>query len=231
MPLFLSHRDTKSKERMDDSHCDLYKLYNTYQQFSQINTLISQWRAIYEQHIRPHLDQQSQFSFLDIGFGGGDIPIKLAEWLQEDGVNFKITAIDPDPRAIEFVQKHDQSSNIEFLQCGLSALKPEKQQFSFVLSNHLVHHLDEQELLPILQQARKLCSKSVLFNDLRRSDFAYLLFNIFSRPFFRDSFITEDGLISIKRSYTKKELEAVVPPDWNVQNLFPFRLLVTYNYE
>ncbi|MDZ7658883.1 class I SAM-dependent methyltransferase [Fodinibius sp.] len=227
MPLFLSHRDTESKERMDDPHCDADKLYNTYQQFSQINALISRWRHIYKQFIRPHLNQHSQFSFLDIGFGGGDIPIKLAAWLQEDGINFKITAIDPDPRAMEFAQTLDMSSNIEFLQCELSELNPETQQFDFVLSNHLVHHLDEQELISILQQAKKLCSKSVLFNDLRRNDWAYLLFNIFSRPFFRNSFITEDGLISIKRSYTKNELAAIIPQDWNVQNLFPFRLMIT----
>lgn len=230
MPLFLSHRDTQSKERMDDPHCNVDKLQNTYRQFSQINALISQWRPIYKNYIRPHLDQHSQFTFLDIGFGGGDIPTKLAEWLQEDGINFKITAIDPDPRAIEFVTL-ELPSNIEFLQCGLSELDPNTQQFDFVLSNHLIHHLDEQKLLPILEQARKLCSKSVIFNDLRRSDWAYLFFNIFSRPFFRDSFITQDGLISIKRSYTKKELRTVVPPNWNVQNLFPFRLLVTYNHE
>ncbi len=230
MPLFLYQRDTESKERMDDPHCNVDKLQNTYRQFSQINSLISQWRKIYKQLIRPHLDQHSQFSFLDIGFGGGDIPIKLASWLQEDGINFKITAIDPDPRAIEFVQTLELPSNVEFLQCGLSDLDPTAQKFDFVLSNHLVHHLDEQQLLSILQQARKLCSQSVLFNDLRRSDWAYLLFNIFSRPFFRDSFITEDGLVSIKRSYTKKELETVVPPEWKTQNLFPFRLLLTYEH-
>lgn len=231
MPLFLSQRDTESKERMDAPHCNIVKLQNTYRQFSQINSLVSRWRYIYEQFILPHLDQHSQFTFLDIGFGGGDIPIELAEWLQKDGINFRITAIDPDPRAIEFVQTLELPSNIEFLQCGLSELDPDAQQFDFVLSNHLIHHLDEQKLLSVLQQAKKLCSKSILFNDLRRSDWGYLLFNTFSHPFFRDSFITEDGLTSIKRSYTQKELQSIVPPDWSVQNLFPFRLLMTYRHE
>jgi 2-polyprenyl-3-methyl-5-hydroxy-6-metoxy-1,4-benzoquinol methylase len=227
MPLFLSQRDTETEERMDDPYCRTDKLQNTYRNFSKINFLISQWRPIYKKHIRPHLDRHSQFSFLDIGFGGGDIPLKLAQWLQEDGINFSITAIDPDPRAIEFAQTLERPAEVEFLQCELSELDPSAQQFDFILSNHLVHHLNEQQLLSVLQQTKALCSKSVLFNDLRRSDWAWLLFNIFSRPFFRDSFITEDGLISIKRSYTQKELQAVLPPEWNVETLFPFRLIIT----
>ena len=230
MPLFLSQRDTESCERMDNPDCDPDELRNTYHQFGRVNNLISQWDYIYEIKIRPHLQHNSPHSLLDIGFGGGDIPIKLAKRAEQDGFNLSITAIDPDPRAIEFIQTLELPSNIEFMQCELSELDPATQQFDFVLSNHLIHHLNEQELFSILQKAKKLCSKSVLFNDLRRSDWAYLLFNIFSRPIFRSSFITEDGLTSIKRSYTKKELEAIVPQDWDIQNHFPFRLLLTYDH-
>lgn len=230
MPLLLSQRDTESRERMDNPHCDPEELRNTYRQFSRVNSWLSQWDYIYKTQIQPHLVSNTQYSILDIGFGAGDIPIKLAEWIKRDGFNASITAIDPDPRAIEFVQSLQPPTNIEFLQCKLSELDPAKQQFDFVLSNHLMHHLDKQELLSTIQQAKKLCLKSVLFNDLRRSDWAYLFFNLFSRPLFRSSFITEDGLTSIKRSYTKRELEMIIPQDCHVRYLFPFRLLLTYDY-
>lgn len=76
--------------------------------------------------------------------------------------------------------------------------------------------------------AEKLSKTAVIFNDIRRSDWAYLLFNILSRPAFRSSFITEDGLTSIKRSYTFDELGELIPPDWKLETLFPFRLLLKY---
>lgn len=231
MPILLSQRDTISKERMDDPNCNPEKLRNTYAQFEHINTIISQWRYIYDQYIRPKLNTHTHFSLLDIGFGGGDIPIKMAQWLTEDGISFHITAIDPDPRAINYVQSRETANNVEFLQCRLSDLDPTNQQFDFILSNHLLHHLNKQELSKVLSLTEKLCSRSVLFNDLCRSDWAYLLFNIFSRPFFRNSFITEDGLISIKRSFTREELEQVVLENWSVQSLFPFRILLTYHHE
>jgi len=231
MPLFLSQRDTESRERMDSRDCDPDELQNTYRQFGRVNDWISQWSYIYKSKIRPQLQHNAPNTLLDIGFGGGDIPIALARWATEDGFNLSITAVDPDPRAINFVAELDYPSNITFLQCGISELNPSEEQFDFVISNHLIHHLKIKELHNILKQSRALSATSVIFNDLRRSDCAYLLFNIFSRPIFRSSFITEDGLTSIKRSYTQKELQAIVPPNWKVQNLFPFRLLLTYDHE
>jgi len=231
MPILLSQRDTESRERMDSPDCDPVELRNTYRQFGRVNALISQWGNIYKSKIRPHLQQHSQHTLLDIGFGGGDIPIALARWAARDGFDLSITAIDPDPRAINFVADLDYPPNIAFLQSDISELNPSEEKFDFVISNHLIHHLKKTELRNILKQSRALSTTSVIFNDLRRSDWAYLLFNIFSRPIFRSSFITEDGLTSIKRSYTKTELQKVVPQDWDIKNLFPFRLLLTYHHE
>jgi len=230
MTFFLTHRDTTSQERMDEPNCDLVELKNTYRQFSTINSLISQWHKIYTRKIRPLLNLNSKNTLLDIGFGGGDIPIKLARWALKDGFDLQVTAIDPDSRAFNFIQQRNYPSNVEFMQCALSEIDPNQQQFDFVISNHLLHHLDSNELDEILNRAKNLSSRQVIFNDIHRNDWAYLLFNLLSRPVFRSSFITEDGLTSIRRSYTKTELQKAVPQDWKVQNLFPFRLLLTYRH-
>lgn len=231
MPLFLSQRDTESSERMDDPDCDPAELENTYRQFAKINSLVSRWRYIYKQEIRPHLQPNAPNSILDIGFGGGDIPIKLAKWAAEDGLEIEITAIDPDPRAFEFIRQIDRPENVEFLQTEVSELDPAKQRFDFVISNHLLHHLTKKQLDEMLTLSKELSQKAVIFNDGNRSDWAYLLFNIFSRPLFRSSFITEDGLTSIKRSYTIPELMATVPLNWQIKPLFPFRILLMYHHE
>jgi len=231
MNLFLSQRDTTSKERMDDPNCELTELENTYQQFATINSLISQWHKIYRNEIRPLLVTSSPNTLLDIGFGGGDIPLKLANWASSDGFDLQITAIDPDPRAFNFIQQIETPDNVEFLQCPLSELDPATRQFDFIISNHLIHHLTKNQLHQLLRQAKLLSTRKVIFNDIHRDDVAYLLFSLFSRPVFRSSFITEDGLTSIKRSYTKNELSKTVPEQWQVKTLFPFRLLLTFNHD
>lgn len=231
MPLFLSKRDVANTERMDDPNCDQSELENTYRQFSTINSLISQWQQIYRKKIRPFAFKNDKVSILDIGFGGGDIPLKLAKWAAKDGLHLQVTAIDPDKRAFNFVQKLDQPHNVTFLNCSTADLDAQKQKFDFVISNHLLHHLSKLELDSVLDQSKKLSSHAVIFNDIKRSDIAYLFFNLFARPIFRSSFITQDGLTSIERSFTYDELIDTVPEGWKVQKLFPFRLLLLYEHE
>ncbi|NGP78127.1 methyltransferase domain-containing protein [Balneolaceae bacterium YR4-1] len=231
MPFFLKDRDEDAQEKMDDPNCDKEKLFNTYKQFSVINGLISGWRSIYKNEIRPACNDLSRrYSLLDIGFGGGDLALKLADWTKSDQIGMEITAIETDERAYEYVKDMSTPPNITFRQISSTALREEGQSFDFVISNHLLHHLNKGELLKLLDESKELSQKKVLFSDIERSDLGYLLFNTLSRPIFNDSFITEDGLTSIKRSYTASELKSTVPPAWKVKRKFPYRLLLRYEH-
>ncbi len=217
---------------MDDPTCSKEALYKTYRRFSVVNAIISRWKRIYQSYIRPlAAEKPGSFSLLDIGFGGGDIPLKMAKWAAADGFNLNITAIDTDQRALEYVQQLSSPNNIRFLQRSTTELLNQGEQFDIVISNHLLHHLAAGQMLQTLDEAKKLSKISVFFNDIERSDAAYLLFNLVSLPLSQGSFITQDGLASIKRSYTFRELQNRVPEEWNVERMFPYRLLLSYRHE
>ncbi len=231
MPFFLKNREKDAKERMDDPHCDKQELFNTYEQFSVINALISRWRTIYINEIRAACtDPGTTYTLLDIGFGGGDLPIKLSGWAHNDGINLDITAIETDKRACEYVENIETPHEVSFRRVSSTSLREEGKTYDFVISNHLVHHLGEEELLQLLDESQALSRKKVLFNDIERSDTGYLLFNLLSRPIFQSSFITEDGLTSIRRSYMAEELRNKIPPGWEVTRIFPYRLLLSYEH-
>lgn len=229
MPVLLKNRRPEITEIMDKPDADARLLANTYQQFSLINRLLSQWRFVYKKHIRPHLHASHISTLLDIGFGGGDIPLALARWAREDGLLLHISAIETDKRAFEFARELYPPNNVRFFLHSSTELVAQGASFDFVISNHLLHHLDEESLRRILAEAENLAQKKVLFNDINRSDTGYTLFNLLSRALFSDSYITTDGLASIKRSFTKKELQKAVPRGWFVQSKFPFRLLLIYD--
>lgn len=231
MPFFLKHRDKDAKERMDNPDCDKQELFNTYEQFSVINALISRWRAIYKDKIRSACRETSKtYTLLDIGFGGGDLPLKLSGWAKNDNIDLRITAIETDERAYEYIQDIKTPSEITFRRISSTDLLKEGNAYDFVISNHLLHHLDDKKLFQLLEESKALSKKKVLFNDIERSDLGYFLFNLLSRPIFRSSFITEDGLTSIKRSYTATELQDKVPLEWKVKRIFPYRLLLSYEH-
>jgi 2-polyprenyl-3-methyl-5-hydroxy-6-metoxy-1,4-benzoquinol methylase len=228
--MMLTKRDPDARERMDDADCDRDKLYKTYRQFHLINAFLSRTKSIYRGWLKPAMAAapHQPYSLLDIGFGGGDIALKLAAWAKHDGFDLHITAIDIDQRAYDYVHTLDWPENVVFRLLDAHTLASGGERFDFVISNHMVHHLGEREFDTMLEDAATLCRRCVLFIDLRRSLIAYYTFALATLPFFRDSYIRGDGLASLRRSYTFSELNAIAPPDWTLIRLFPFRLILSY---
>lgn len=227
MNWLLQNRESDLKEWMDVGGADQIKLFQTYRFFSVINRFFSGWRKLYEEYIRPLAEDDRPLEILDIGFGGGDIPLRIYNWASRDGISVKITGIETDPRALTYVETKTWPDDITFEYLTTHELIADGRTFDIVISNHLLHHLSDAELKITLRDADKLSKKLVLFNDLERNILAFTAFSLFVAPLSPGSYIAYDGRISIRKSYLKEELEEVVPSDWKVQRMKPWRLVLT----
>ena len=225
----LPDRETTALELMDDSHCDPGLLARTYAQFCVVNRLVSGWRRVYVRLLRPVLATSAHPTLLDVGFGGGDVPRSLARWARRDGIDLRVTAVDPDPGTAAYVGRSGtgRDEGVEFRRAGSGDLGAEGRRFDVVMSNHLLHHLEPGALQEVLADSERLARQLVLHNDLRRSALAYRAYALATRPLARSSFLHADGLLSIRRSYRPHEL-AAVRPGWKVRAAAPFRLLLQH---
>lgn len=225
----LSSRATDVPELMDDPDADRRMLERTYDRFRIVNALVARPARLYRRDIRPRAAKGS-IRILDVGAGGGDVCRLIAARLRRDGLTAEITALDADERAVRWAAAHDGSSGIRYRCAFTHELVEEGEQFDVVFSNHVLHHLSESELQGVLRDSARLVSAGgvVVHRDIARSRAAYTLFTaatwLFAAGPLRGSFIREDGLISIRRSYRARELAAVVPPGWTVRAGFPARL-------
>lgn len=226
MFLSFAQRGSELTEAIDDPECDSEKLTKTYKQFYLINRALSQSRTIYKQHIRPLMSEDRQYSLLDIGYGAGDIALSYKHWAQADGLSLKISGVDTSARALAFVDQYHAGSGIDFRHLSSAELVERGDKFDFVISNHILHHLNEEQLASVLNDANILASRAAIFNDLERSALAYYLFKFIAPLIFHRSFIVPDGLISIRRSYTLSEIAQKISHPWTAKTLFPFRLLL-----
>lgn len=225
---FLAVRDEHAVEEMDKAGCDPAALARTYAHFPAVNRVVSRWRGVYRQLIKPLLSPTRTTTLLDIGCGGGDIATSLATWAARDGLALSITAIDPDPRAIDFARAHDTAGFVTFRDVLSGVLVSEGAVFDVVISNHILHHLHPAELQGLLSDSARLARHKVIHSDIARSPVAYALFSVGTLPFFPGSLIRRDGLTSIRRSYTADELRSVLPPGWLVESAAPWRNLLLF---
>nr|WP_183323743.1 class I SAM-dependent methyltransferase [Cryobacterium roopkundense] len=212
-----------------DGPCDPDMLTRTYADFRVVNAVVSGWGTVYRREIRPALSTTRLTTLLDIGSGGGDLSRSLARWAARDGLRLSVLGIDPDARAHAFCLGLPARPGISFRRAFSSELVAEGQSFDFVVSNHMLHHLGPAELGALLVDSERLCRGRVLHADIERSRHAYLGFSLGTWPFFRRSYIRPDGLTSIRRSFTARELRVAAPPGWRVTRGLPSRLVLEWS--
>lgn len=222
----LRRRAEALRERMDEPDCDPLTLDRTYGQFAVLNQLLSGWHRAWTRKLRPAARaaaaERGVTELLDVGCGGGDLARRLAAWAARDGVPLRITAIDPDRRALAFARRRAVPPSVTFASDDALDLAADGARFDIVVSNHVLHHLGESEVVAFLRASDRLSRGAVLHNDLRRTPLALPAFALFSLPF-RRSYIREDGFRSIRRSYVPSELRPLLPQGFDVRPVGRFR--------
>lgn len=221
----LSERDARLEELMDDPTCDPQRLQRTLRRFRLVNRLVSAWDATYRAHLRPVLNEAGRPArLLDVGCGGGDVVRRLVLLARRDGFEVDALGIDPDPRAIEVALSREPVPGVSFQNASSGALVREHARFDIVISNHLLHHLNDQ-FDAVISDSEALSEKLCVHSDIARSRFAYAAYAVAAAPVTLGTFAYVDGLRSIRRSYTVTELEARLPRGWRVNRAGAFRLL------
>lgn len=223
--LNFSKRDASLVERMDEADADRDTLFRTYQRFELLNRLVAGWDRTYHHHIRPHLRDGVTHTLLDIGCGGADISAYLVRKARQDGFRLDATAIDPSPFVAAMMAHRHPPAGITYRQVYASDLVAEGARFDFVISNHLLHHLTEEQTSALASDCAMLANIRSIHSDLTRSRFSWILFTMLAKPLGFGTFIYEDGRMSIRKSYRRSELIGTLPPEWSVQHQFPWRLL------
>jgi 2-polyprenyl-3-methyl-5-hydroxy-6-metoxy-1,4-benzoquinol methylase len=145
-------------------------------------------------------------SILDVGCGGGQLTIQLAKKYP----NARVKGIDLSSDAIAFAKnqlKHESPSvQVEFSVPPTAQLEGLHHEFDIVTSTLVCHHLTDDDIVDFLKRSVLVAKKAVIINDLHRHPLASLGFFILT-PFFRNRLIYHDGLLSIKRAFTRTDWE------------------------
>ncbi len=221
------------KELMDEENVDTDKLFRTLKQFKTVNRFFSGIHRVLSKTVLHYLRKNPSthvISIIDLGSGGCDIPFWLINQCRRMKQPIEVCAVDHDKRIISHIQQ--TCLRVPELTFKLSSAKDAlmEKEYDFVISNHFLHHLKNDEIGELLQLMNKKSRIGYVCNDLRRSRIALLQFALVAPILFRSSLTVVDGLRSICRGFTPKELNrwtTQLTPTPQVSRVFPAHLCIS----
>ena len=148
----------------------------------------------------------SRITLLDLGTGAGDLPRIAAAWAHRRGIRLR-------PAGLELSRVAARLARDGGVPCvvGCAGSPPLREKsVDLVLASQLLHHLAPESAVRLLRTCDRLARVGVVVADIRRGELAPYLFRLGAGALGFDRHTIADGLTSIRRGYTPRELRGLL---------------------
>lgn len=223
-----------SLEFMDQENCDEAALLRTLRQFRITNPLFSRYRTILTSWFLRDMqrDPAREYTWVDVGAGGGDIPVWLARAARKCSLRLRVIAIDRDRRTVDHLLRTlPDDVSIKIICDDIFAWLEGRRDIDYLYCNNFFHHLPDTTALEFLRLLDRSVRRRFVISDIERSAWAYVGYSAFAALFLHRSFAGRDGRLSILRGFTPGELRdcagrSGISMSTGVQALAPARLVL-----
>ncbi|MFT7208883.1 MAG: 2-polyprenyl-3-methyl-5-hydroxy-6-metoxy-1,4-benzoquinol methylase [Flavobacteriales bacterium] len=225
-----SGRSTE-KEQMDNLELSGEDLNKTLSGLSTINKYLGNTSATVKAIKKEIIKQNPPLQIIDLGCGGGDNLRAIANWCERINQPIELLGIDGNEHILAHArQQNSPTTTIKYLQADILDEAFVLSSCDILISSHFMYHFSDDELVAFLRKSKRNISTKIIFSELQRNWFSYALFKLGAvfLPF--SNIVKQDGLVALRRSFTKKELMAILEraelARFEVSWKWAFRLLV-----
>jgi len=145
-------------------------------------------------------------TLLDVGTGLGDIPCRARTLAKQHGIDMTTVGLDS---VFELARASRQS--VSFSVCGDALTLPFADgSVDIVMCSQVLHHFADPDAVKLLREMNRVARVRVVVSDLRRSWIAAAGLWLASFPLRFHAVSRHDGVVSVLRGFTAKELAATV---------------------
>ncbi|MEP3998869.1 MAG: methyltransferase domain-containing protein [Ekhidna sp.] len=202
-----SHRSSEI-EIMDTFSGTPNELSAILKDINRVNSLLGGYRITLNAVFKLlTLKKQKSYTILDMGCAEGSMLRKLAEEARKRSVKVQLIGLDFNSKALALGEGYAaEYPEIRYMQADILSADFSDIPIDVVMTTLTLHHFDDKGVLKFVKKFNELASLGVVINDLERSPLAYYLFQAFSFFFVKTEIAKNDGLLSIRRAFKKKEL-------------------------
>ena len=151
-------------------------------------------------------DQCARLSILDLGAGDGWLGAQMEAWARREfGWEWRVTNLDLNSVSLQL------NASPRNVVGSVLALPFQDECFDLVIASQMTHHLaDEAAVVQHFREAWRVARRGAFITDMKRSAFFYAMLWMAVRVLGLSPEMRADGLLSVKRSWNKRELESIV---------------------
>lgn len=148
---------------------------------------------------------------LELACGGGDTAIDLALMAKRKGLALDIHACDLNPEAVAIAQTNAvrRQAALNVFTADALAKPTDHNSFDVVYCTLFAHHLDELDVVRLLEVMALRSRKLVLVDDLIRSRLGFALAWIGTRLLSRSWVVHTDGPLSVRAALQPDEMKSI----------------------
>lgn len=193
------------KELLDGDNIPFSDIKVTLDELHIVNKLLGGYHTTMRglHHLLNNLSGKRTIKIADVGCGGGDTLIRMAEWCSKNEIEAELVGIDIKKECIEYASlKTAGYPNISFI---TSDYRLVSDQFDIIHSSMFTHHLDDEQLNHYLSWAKNNTNLGVIVNDIHRHPLAYYSIKYITRLVSNSYLVKNDACLSVLRSFKANE--------------------------
>ena len=167
---------------------------------------------------------------LDVGFGAGDMLVRIARWGERRGVALDLAGVDLNPKS-EAVAEARLGGRARLVTGDYRDLAG--QGWDIILSSLVSHHMTPAQRAEFLRFMESEAARGWLVNDLHRRRLPFAGYPLLATLAWVDPIVRRDGQRSVGRSFRPAEWAAMlgealpdVASNCRIFRSFPYRLCV-----
>jgi SAM-dependent methyltransferase len=197
----------RGREILDDPSTDTELAKRSLRDVARSNALFGGTRAVVSELRAVLRDTTTKtVSLLDVGCGVGDIACSARVAARREGRELIAIGLEKTP-ALAVAS----SAHMDATVCGDAETLPLRDgSVDIVMCSQVLHHFPDDQALKVLREMARVARRAILVSDLRRSWIAIAGLWTASYPLGFHPVSRHDGIVSIRRGYTERELHDLV---------------------
>ena len=223
---FLRER-RRQAEWMDRPDADPRELAESLAFIRKVNRRLGYTRATLK-HLKRFAatwNRGERIEVLDVATGSADIPLAIARWGTEAGLDVRVTGVDFHAETIAVARSEVRGATsasgrapqagrlqegtatvarVRLVRADAFRLPFENAAVDYAITNMFLHHLDPPEIVAVLREMDRVAGRGVIVADLLRSYRAYAWVKVLTC--LSPAMVRHDAAVSVGQAFTRGEI-------------------------